>query len=136
MVPQAPPTHMRSPKPKQRELSILIVDDDEMLLRTIQHMLTERGHTVVTCEDAHKGIVALKKGKFDVMITDVVMPDAKGTALAEIARVKFPDLPIIVISADSHNEGAWNGHGTKGTAFVLKPFKFELLLKTIFEVVQ
>jgi len=126
---------MSTSKSKQRILNILLVDDDEMLLETIDHLLTKKGHTIVTCSNAHDGIVALKKGKFDVMITDVVMPDAKGTALAEIARVRFPNLPIVVISADKNNADAWTGHGTKGTAIVLKPFTLDHLVETIFKVV-
>jgi len=107
---------------------ILVVDDDLTVLILIQDMLEIAGHEVQTAENAKYALRALADGKLiDLMISDVVMPDVDGIALATMVAERFPDLPILLIS------GSWSvlQCPPKKWAFLSKPFRSSELLQAV-----
>lgn len=124
MMPQEAP----DTSPKNSPAKILLVDDDEVLLAHIGRTLQNQGYLVESCEDAHQALLKIKGGGFDLLITDVRMPEASGTALAEMARKNRPSLPIVVISSDEVLAKAWSGHGKTGAVFIHKPFTVKELI--------
>lgn len=82
---------------------ILVVDDDEALLRMFWKMLTSAGHLVETAANGQEGIVAFKKSDFDMVITDFQMPDMDGNGIAaHIRGSNKRHTPIIGISGEPH----------------------------------
>jgi signal transduction histidine kinase/ActR/RegA family two-component response regulator len=82
----------------ERTVRILLVDDDELVLETYQEGLSLKGHQVVVAHNGSEALLALNKGGFDVMITDLSMSGMAGLELAERAKKIAPALPIILLS--------------------------------------
>ena len=97
----APPSEARPVAPAQPERSvkatILVVDDDTLILMSTVDMLEDLGHRVI---DASSGLAALeviRSGQpIDLLITDYAMPRMNGGKLAEAARALRPDLPMLL----------------------------------------
>ena len=80
---------------------ILVVDDEEHLRTIFEQYLTHDGHTVNSADNGLKALKLLNNNRFDLVITDIVMPDQDGLGLL-IELGKLPDPPpVIVISGGS-----------------------------------
>ena len=79
-------------------LKILVVDNDKKLLRTLQEYLELCGQEVKTAATGLDALQLLRSEDFEVLLTDIVMPDISGLGLIEICRKEFPALPIIAMT--------------------------------------
>jgi CheY-like chemotaxis protein len=77
---------------------ILIVDDDVLLLATLEAMLIDEGFDVVAVDGGRKAISALQSAPFDAVIVDMVMPGMDGYQTIREFRRIHPTLPIIAMS--------------------------------------
>lgn len=86
---------MSNPTPK-----ILVVEDDKDLLSLINKKLTDEGFTVAAVETGRQALDFLEKGRPDLVLLDILLPDIDGlTILNEIANnPKTKDLPVIILS--------------------------------------
>jgi CheY-like chemotaxis protein/anti-sigma regulatory factor (Ser/Thr protein kinase) len=85
--------------PHQQNLEILLVDDDPLVLISMGAMLEDLGHHVVAAADGHAALAFLAQGtRFDLVITDMAMPDMTGIELAGNIEALYPELPIILSS--------------------------------------
>lgn len=80
-------------------MKILLVDDDVFICAYLQHVLSIRGHEVVQRSSGLEGLNAVREGGFDLAVIDVVMPDMDGIELVACLRDRFPQLPILGVSA-------------------------------------
>lgn len=79
-------------------LSILVADDEEGIRNLLQHWLQRAGHTVMCASCGHDAARLLRMARFDLVITDVVMPDGDGfEVIAEFRRAQ-PGARILAIS--------------------------------------
>jgi two-component system, cell cycle sensor histidine kinase and response regulator CckA len=79
--------------------TILLVDDDPVVRRSVAQMLVELGHTVVTAEDGREALLRLdERPDIDLLITDLAMPVLDGAGLLREVSRRFPDLPRILIT--------------------------------------
>ncbi|PID39077.1 MAG: hypothetical protein CSA65_07330 [Proteobacteria bacterium] len=79
--------------------SLLFVDDNAPLRRTISRLLSEDGHTIETAENGDHALQLLDAGaEVDLVITDLVMPDKEGLELIGCLRKRYPQLKIIAVS--------------------------------------
>lgn len=79
---------------------VLLIDDDELLRDTVKQMLELDGHEVTDTATGEQGLrqFAARSGRFDVVITDVLMPGIDGARVIVELRRSQPGLPIIAIS--------------------------------------
>src|SRR5438128_7884143 len=111
--------------------TILVVDDEEKIRRTLRGVLADEGFEVVEAADGRRALELLQHVEPRLAIVDVWMPEVDGIELVERMRSHAPRLPIIVIS----------GHGTIETAvrvirlgacdFLEKPFQLDALLQVV-----
>jgi len=110
---------------------ILLVDDEEPVLDSIELLLRGEGHKVVPCQEAGDAVALLGKEPFDLLITDIVMAPIDGMELLEQAVAIRPQMPLIVISAYT-SEAAVERSKTLGcTAYIRKPFRIQEVLDTV-----
>ncbi len=77
---------------------ILIVDDEKLARITIRKMLERAGHEIVEAATGVEGIGSFKAGQFDLVMTDIIMPDMEGIEMiAELRRIA-PDVRILAAS--------------------------------------
>jgi DNA-binding NtrC family response regulator len=81
---------------------IFLVDDDDLVLRTVSRVLTKARYQVVTFRTAPEALAALERqhGALDLLISDLHMPGMDGLELLERVRASWPDLPVMVLSGD------------------------------------
>jgi two-component system response regulator HydG len=87
---------MSAPTPQPR---ILIVEDDPDGRRSLEEVITDAGCRVQTAQNGSDGLAAFVEGDFDVVITDLVMPDMDGLALLRAIRERNDQIPVIMITA-------------------------------------
>ncbi|WP_181298170.1 MHYT domain-containing protein [Pseudomonas sp. Q2-TVG4-2] len=79
-------------------LSILVVDDDPLVLTNTAELLEDLGHRVTSADGGEAALSILRQSAFDILITDQMMPGMTGTQLAEIVNAEKPDLPVLLVS--------------------------------------
>ena len=109
---------------------ILVVDDEAGYREVLAKMLTKAGHRVVTAADGNEALRLLENSHFNLIISDVFMPNLNGYALAARIRAKDPNMPIILISGYLSQDSAKNILGGS-TEFIAKPVHPELLIATV-----
>ncbi len=85
---------------------ILLIDDDPIILEVIAEILGTNGYEVVTASSGESGVKKLESNHYDLILTDLVMPDVDGMEVLEHAEAKLPKTMCIILT----------GYGTiKGT---------------------
>jgi YesN/AraC family two-component response regulator len=78
--------------------NILLVDDEPLVVETLSSAMASKGHTVVTAANGIDGMKKFTEGKFDLVITDVIMPDKDGIELIMELRRHAPTVKVVAIS--------------------------------------
>jgi len=110
------------------KLRILIVDDDEMIVRTAVDILTVKGHQA---EGAFSGSAALEKVEqthFDCVMTDIKMPGMNGVEFFKAVKATQPDLPVVLMTAYAADSLVKEGSEEGVIATLTKPFDINVLL--------
>ncbi|MCA9449212.1 MAG: response regulator [Candidatus Omnitrophica bacterium] len=116
---------------------ILIVDDEEDIRRLLETALTSiNGYSVDTAKDGRDALQQMRTKRFDVVITDLQMPEMDGTRLLDIARNEFPDIPILVITGFARLETAVEALQLGASNFITKPFRLPEIRDVIEKAVQ
>lgn len=113
---------------------ILVVDDDPELRSSLKKLLEMKGHQAILAADGRAAETALASDSFDLMVTDIVMPDQDGLEVIRITCAAHPDMPIIAISGGGRlRTGNYLRLATAmGAAAALeKPFSFEEFLSAV-----
>lgn len=82
--------------------SILVVDDERDVAEAIEAVLEHAGFTVVTADSAAQGLEAIHAQKFDVVVTDIIMPKVNGLELIRKLRAHYPRVRVVAISGGGH----------------------------------
>jgi CheY-like chemotaxis protein len=79
---------------------ILVIDDDTSVRTTIVYLLQVLGHETADAENGRQGVDMQREQRFDMVITDMVMPVQDGLETIHILKKEFQELPIIAMSGD------------------------------------
>ncbi len=77
---------------------ILLVDDESIILETYSSLLSEKGFSVVTASSGREALERFSRDSFDLVITDLAMPDGDGFKLLEEIKEISPHTPVIVFT--------------------------------------
>lgn len=108
--------------------AVLLVEDNEEVGEFAESLLRELGHSVFWAKSGADALVAAAERPFDVVLTDVVMPQMSGIELADQLHRLQPDLPLVLTTGYS-DEIAKSGAG--GRPVLLKPYRIETLAKVL-----
>jgi two-component system cell cycle response regulator CpdR len=89
---------MTTPAPSPVKLRVLVAEDNPAVREFVVRALTGVGHEVTSAGDGRAALDELARASFDVLVTDIVMPNVDGIALALKATSLHPDLRIVMIS--------------------------------------
>ncbi len=116
-------------------LSVLVVDDEAPVRRTLARLLRLDGHVVAEAASGAEALAELERGRFDLVITDVMMPDMNGCELGRaIARFR-PDQRVLYCSGHVFSSLHASGICPHDIPFIEKPFGAEALRRRITETV-
>lgn len=115
---------------------ILVVDDDPYVLESISLILNKYGYAVVTCKNAVEALTQLQRAKYDVIVTDIKMPQISGIELLERIRDFDTGTPVILMSAYAELNTAIDAIQKGVFDFIIKPYKPEYLVYAIGKAVK
>lgn len=121
---------------EEKQYSILVVDDEVALTELTAEILTGEGHQVETAFKASEALDALKKKKFDIIISDVVMPGLNGFEMADKIKKEYPDTKIIMVSGYNDKFSSEDEDNPSYDAQLGKPVSSTQLLDTIDSVLS
>jgi DNA-binding NtrC family response regulator len=113
---------------------ILLIDDMAGVRRTVVAMLKRAGHTVTTAENGDQGLEMLKARRFNLVITDMLMPGTDGADVLSHLSTMPNRMPVIAISgggAGLSADSALRLARIKADAFLEKPFESAALLASV-----
>ncbi len=110
---------------------ILVVDDENFFRKLYEGILLPEGFFVRTVEGGKEAAAILKKESFDIVITDLVMPDWDGIRTVEEIKKIRPDQDIIMVTHISELETAVEAMKSGASDYILKPIREEALLSSV-----
>ena len=110
---------------------LLVVDDEISLMTALRNTLRDEGYHVVAVASAAEALGALRQGKLDLVLTDLVMPKMDGIALLKDALSIDPGLVAIIMTGHGSIPTAVEAMRTGAIDYVLKPIKLHALLPAL-----
>ena len=129
-LPHAEASRPESPAPARercgpaRVLSVLVVDDEEHVRETLAEMVEVLGHTCARADGGRAALAALAEGEFDLVFTDLSMPEMDGWEVARAVRRLSPRTRIAVVTGYGRDAARTQGDAPADTV-IGKPFDFE-----------
>jgi DNA-binding NtrC family response regulator len=111
--------------------SILIVDDDAGVRKTLSSILSLEGYVVETRENGKQALKAVEEACFDVALIDIQLPDIKGVDLLRRLKEKQPRMVRIIVTGYPSVDNAIKALNEGADGYVLKPIDSQQLLETI-----
>ena len=117
--------------------SILIVDDDEMVLLAVNELLGQEGYDVHTVSSGTEALKRLDKDGYDLLLLDIIMPEMDGFELCKRIREKerYRETPIVFLTAKSREEDMAKGLEVGANLFLSKPISPDKLLGIISDTI-
>lgn len=104
-------------------MKILIAEDDEMMLKTMEFKLKREGFNVIACANGEEAITKIITESPDIIITDIMMPLVTGLDIVRKIKVEMNlDIPIIVLSAEGLEKTVLQAFELGANDFITKPF--------------
>ena len=110
---------------------LLIVDDEANTLASLARAFRLAGHEATVCDNATKALELAKAQSFDLILSDVVMPNKDGLALLEDLKAQGVSAPVVMMSGQAHIEMAVRATKLGALDFLEKPISTEKLLLTV-----
>ncbi|EMA8958040.1 response regulator [Vibrio fluvialis] len=112
---------------------ILAVDDSISIRQMVSHTLMDAGYEVETANDGREALTKAQSTKFDVVISDVNMPNMGGFELVKAIRgnPQYKFIPILMLTTETNMEKKQEGKLAGATGWLVKPFNPDTLLKTL-----
>ena len=112
---------------------LLVVDDDEAVRTTLSEVLEGAGYSVALAASGLEGIAKVReRGRpFDLVMTDLGMPDVPGWEVVEAVKQLDPKTPVVIISGFDRQRAARRAKELKVELVISKPFELEALVKSV-----
>lgn len=119
--------------------AILIIDDEELVRYSVRKVLDRLGHEITEAENGAEGLALINQQPFDLIITDIIMPEKEGIETITELRRTHPNLKIIVISGGGRTgkKDYLRMASRLGARHTLaKPFRAEALIEAVDDCLQ
>lgn len=111
-------------------MPILIAEDDELILKTIEHKLIKEGYEVILTRNGKEAIDTILSTDVDLVITDIMMPFASGVEILSAIKSAEKKVPVIMLSSMGQEDVILNAFDLGAADFIVKPFSpSELMLR-------
>lgn len=115
---------------------ILVVEDEIDLNRIICARLRDRGYDVLSAENGVSALQIMESNRFDMILTDIMMPKMDGFALADAVRSTDKSIPIIFMTARDDKASKMFGYSIGVDDYIVKPFDIDILLMKIAAILR
>ena len=116
--------------------TILVADDDAVLLRAYARVLTTNGYRVETAADGQSALDAFQKRRFDVILSDIDMPGLSGIELLEAVRAHDLDVPVVLVTGTPEVDSTIRAIEHGALRYLVKPVETAALVKVAGDAVR
>jgi len=120
----------------KHDARIVVVDDKQSFRFMLQGFLEDAGYRVICAAGGAEALQELEQGCYDLVISDMVMPDMDGVALLRQVRSRFPKLPFILVTAHGTVDNAVSAMKEGADDYLLKPLNREELLVVVARLLE
>ncbi|HEX9719822.1 MAG TPA: response regulator [Ramlibacter sp.] len=106
---------------------VLVVDDDPVVGKSFNRVLSDKGYIVVTAEDGYDALMKLQAEKYDVVYTDIKMPGMDGLEVAEQVKARQPWTPVVIVTGYGSAANKERARAAGVTDFLHKPLSPEMI---------
>jgi DNA-binding NtrC family response regulator len=110
---------------------ILVVDDELLIRDLLYDFFINEGWDIVVAEGGQRAVDFLRNQQFDIVLTDLKMPDMDGLDLTGRIRTLYGDLPVVIMTGYPSLDSALQALRYKVDDYVVKPFNVNQLFKTV-----
>ena len=125
---------MKEPAPNSLKESIvrkphriLVVDDDPVVAKCIDRVLTAKGFAVINARNGEDALTKLRNETYDVVFTDIKMPGISGIEVAERIKASQPWLPVVIVTGYGSRENQSRAEAAGVSGFLNKPLSPEMI---------
>jgi CheY-like chemotaxis protein len=119
-----------------QSLSVLVIDDEPFVRDTLTEMLSELSHQVLAADGGREALAQFAAQSFDLVFTDLAMPEMDGWETARALRKLRPEVPIVLVTGYGATAQAPAGEHDLISGVIAKPFDFTQVSETIARVVS
>jgi NADH-quinone oxidoreductase subunit E/NADP-reducing hydrogenase subunit HndA len=109
--------------------NVLVVDDEQVVLRSCERVLGAEGYYVHTADSARKALELIRENAYDLMLTDIRMPEMDGIELARQVKEKNPNLDIIIMTGHPSQENIKDALSLRIVDYITKPISPAVLVE-------
>jgi CheY-like chemotaxis protein len=122
-----------APLPLGRGELVLVVDDEQSILKLAKHILETHGYRVLAASDGREALAIFNRHRASIcaVVLDLMMPNLDGPSVIKVIRANDPRLPILAVSGTAMREGLPSEEGLGDIAFLFKPFTAQNLLEAV-----
>ena len=120
----------------QQNAKILIIDDEKIALRNLEHVMKKEGYAVVSTQSGQNALKLLEGESFDVVLTDLRMEKVDGMQILKRCHELYPDTEVIMITGFATLETAVETMKHGAFYYISKPFKLDEVRKVVKEAVE
>lgn len=115
---------------------VLVIDDEQIVLDSVKKILTQENYEVTTSISSRKGLDLANQNDYDLVLSDIRMPEIGGMrVLRDIKRAK-PTLPVVIITGYATVQSSVQAMKLGATDYIEKPFTPEELVKTANDAIE
>ena len=115
---------------------ILIVDDEEIALHNLKHVLKKEGYEVTTSQSGARALQLLEANCFDLVLTDLKMEKIDGMQILKRSRELYPDIEVVMITGFATVDSAIEAMKAGAYHYISKPYKLDEVRKVVREALE
>lgn len=114
-----------------RVARVLVVDDEPLIVEILTDFLSAQGYEVVGAHGAADAFTMMEVSPPDVLLLDITLPLVDGMTVLRRVRALYPDLRVVMVTANADEEVARNALRRGAFDYVVKPFDFDYLARVV-----
>jgi DNA-binding NtrC family response regulator len=121
---------------KLRIAKVLVVDDEEIARKNLDHILQKEGYIVVMAASGAEALEKMKTSNFDVVLTDIRMENISGIDVLEKTKSRYPETEVIMVTAYASTDSATETLKKGAFQYIAKPFKISEIRITVKQAIE
>jgi DNA-binding NtrC family response regulator len=113
------------------ERSILLIDDEEIILKSMNNILAQEGYKVTLADSGEKGLGLFEKGEYHLVITDLVMSGSDGINVIKQVKQTRPETMMLMITGCGETQRTVQAMSEGADDYILKPCKRDELIQKV-----
>lgn len=121
---------------KARIARVLVVDDEEIARKNLDHILQKEGYIVVMAASGAEALEKMETSNFDVVLTDIRMENISGIEVLEKTKSKYPETEVVMVTAYASSDSAMETLRKGAFQYIAKPFKINEIRVTVKQAIE